>query len=141
MLGFPKESVEYEQSWDTAVQLYTSPEIARDLYQMVDIVSPIRSLWSDPVYDEPDPFFMDQAKGRMFIELAPEIPLRTSSPYNYSAVLTVRDAAVNILNWSNSGGGADMETLLTKTKEELDGAQRAIERQMSRNAFMEVSTP
>lgn len=141
MLGFPRTSEAFDQSWETAVELYTSPEIARELYRKVDIVSPIRSLWSDPVYDEPDPFFMNQAKGRMFIDLAPEIPLRTSSPYNTNAVLGVRDGAVNILEWANSRGGADKSELVERAMVELDRAQRSIERQMSRNAFMEVASP
>lgn len=135
MLGIPKTTQAFEQSWETAVELYTSPEIARELYSMVDIISPIRSLWNDPVYAEPDPFFMDQKKGLMYIELAPEIPLRTSSPYNYNAVLEIRDASTNLLNWYNAQENADDAAMIEKTKDLLTRAQRSIERQMSRNAF------
>ncbi len=135
MLGIPKTTQAFEQSWETAVELYTSPEIARELYSMVDIISPIRSLWDDPVYAEPDQFFMDQQKGLMYIELAPEIPLRTSSPYNYNAVLEIRDAATNLLRWYNEQESVDPESLLAQTKLLLNTGQDAIERQMSRNAF------
>ena len=135
MLGIPKTTQAFEQSWETAVELYTSPEIARELYSMVDIISPIRSLWNDPVYAEPDPFFMDQKKGLMYIELAPQIPLRTSSPYNYNAVLEIRDASTNLLNWYNAQENADDAAMIEKTKDLLRRAQRSIERQMSRNAF------
>ncbi|MFK7759912.1 MAG: ABC transporter substrate-binding protein [Phycisphaerales bacterium] len=135
MLGFPKTSEHFDQAWEAALLLYTSPEIARELYRKVDIVSPIRSLWPDPVYDEPDPFFMDQPKGRLYLELAPEIPLRTSSPYNFNAVLAVRDAAVNLADWANSNEKYEPEMLEERAAELLAQAQATIERQMSRNAF------
>ena len=135
MLGFPKTSENFDQSWDAAIKLYSSPEIARELYRKVDIVSPIRSLWNDPVYAEPDPFFMDQPKGLMYIELAPDIPLRTSSPYNYNAVLEIRDAAVNLLNWSENADDLSHSAIVQQAQKELARAQKSIERQMSRNAF------
>ena len=135
MLGIPKATKHFEQSWEAAKLLYTSPEVARELYRMVDIVTPIRSLWDDPVFDEPDPFFMNQPKGRMYIELAPDIPLRPSSPYNTNAVLLIRDAAVNLSSWARDNELYEPEQLLERAKQELIKAQRGIERQMERNVF------
>lgn len=138
MLGFPKTSTHFESAWESAKMLYTSPEIARELYRQVDIISPVRSLWNDPVYDEPDPFFMNQRKGRMFIELAPTIPVRSSSPYNQSALLELRDCAVNLMKWSQSNSRFDRVQLQSQARILLDRAQRNVERQMSRNAFTKV---
>jgi ABC-type glycerol-3-phosphate transport system substrate-binding protein len=135
MLGFPRTSEHFEESWEFAKLLYTSPEVARDLYRMVDIITPVRSLWDDPVYDEPDTFFMGQAKGRMYIDLAPEIPIRTSSPYNQNAILQFRDSAVNLANWGNAQGIYDAEGLEEKASSLLELAQKNVVRQMSRNAF------
>lgn len=140
MLGFPKTSEHFDQSWEAAIELYTSPEIARELYRKVDIISPIRSLWNDPVYSEPDPFFMNQPKGQMYIELAPDIPLRTSSPYNLNALLLIRDVAIQLLEWANNDDITDPALLAAEAQSRLDGAQKSIERQMSRNAFMGVDT-
>ncbi len=136
MLGFPKTSEYFERSWEYARLLYTSPEIARDLYRQVDIISPVRSLWDDPVYNEPDPFFMDQRKGTMYIELAPDIPLRPSSPYNKQAAIDVRDAAGRLVNWANNERVYSVEELLPKARELLEYTQRQTVRRMERNAFM-----
>ncbi len=138
MLGFPKTSDQFDKAWEYAKLLYTSPQIARDLYRMVDIISPVRSLWDDPVYDEPDPYFMGQAKGRMYIGLAPTIPLRTSSPYNASALLDFRDAAVNLAGWAQSRGVYDAAGLAPEAKRLLAVTQRRVERRMSRNAFSKL---
>jgi arabinosaccharide transport system substrate-binding protein len=137
MLGIPRTTQHPEQAWTYAKTLYTSPEVARELYTTVDIITPVRSLWDDPVYDEPDPYFMGQPKGRMFIELAPEIPIRTSSPYNRSAVLEVRDAAIRLAEWAQSRGYGfdDVESIEPRAKALLARAQANIVRMMERNAF------
>ncbi|MDF1808535.1 MAG: extracellular solute-binding protein [Phycisphaerales bacterium] len=138
MLGFPRSSENFDTSWESAKLLYTSPEIARELYRSVDIITPVRSLWDDPVYDEPDPFFMNQRKGQMYIDLAPNIPTRTSSPYNTSAVLEVRDAAVNLASWAKSNEMYQPEDLEAKALELLEIAHQNIVRKMARNAFTGV---
>ncbi|MGV6814296.1 MAG: ABC transporter substrate-binding protein [Phycisphaerales bacterium] len=135
MLGIPKSTTHFDQAWDYAKLLYTSPEVARELYRRVDIISPIRSLWNDPVYDEPDPFFMNQAKGRMYIELAPQIPQRPSSPYNKQAVIDVRDAMSRLARWSGRGGKLTVDELLPEAKKLLAQVQKQTERRMARNAF------
>jgi arabinosaccharide transport system substrate-binding protein len=138
MLGFPKASTQFDSAWEAAKLLYTSPEIARTLYEEVDIITPVKALWSDPIYDVPDPFFMDQPKGRMFIELASDIPLRTSSPYNQNAILEARDAAVLLARYAEQEGVDDPELLMAEAQRLLDIAQENVVRQMSRNAFARI---
>ncbi len=135
MLGIPKTTAQFDRAWDYAKLLYTSPEVARQLYREVDIISPVRSLWDDPVYNEPDPFFMGQRKGRMYIELAPEIPLRPSSPYNKQAAIDVRDAALNLADYANRNGVNSAEELMPEAARLLDRVQAQVERRMRRNAF------
>lgn len=139
MLGIPKTTQHFERAWEYAKLLYTSPQIARDLYREVDIISPVKSLWDDPVYDQPDPFFMNQRKGRMYIELAPEIPLRPSSPYNKQAAIDVRDAAIGLVDWAKSESVYTTQELLPKARELLSRAQNKTVTRMKRNAFMETA--
>lgn len=135
MLGIPKTTQHFDRAWEYAKLLYTSPQVARDLYREVDIISPVRSLWDDPVYDEPDPFFMNQRKGRMYIQLAPEIPLRPSSPYNKQAAIDVRDAMGRLADHARSQQIYTADELLPRARELLAAVQRQVERRMSRNAF------
>ncbi|MFG0300415.1 MAG: ABC transporter substrate-binding protein [Phycisphaerales bacterium JB047] len=135
MLSIPKTTKHFDRAWDYAKLLYTSPEVARELYREVDIISPVKSLWDDPVYDEPDPFFMNQRKGRMYIELAPNIPLRTSSPYNKQAAIDVRDAMGRLAKYAEEQELYEPDQLMPKARELLDTMQRQTERRMERNAF------
>jgi arabinosaccharide transport system substrate-binding protein len=138
MLGVPRDGPNAEAAYEQAKRLYTDPEIARKLYAQADIIPPFRSLWSDPIFDEPDPFFMGQRKGRMFIELAPEVPVRSSSPYNRQALLLLRDAAVTVAERARAGRLDGAEALRPVAEEALADAQRAIVRAMARNAFAGV---
>jgi arabinosaccharide transport system substrate-binding protein len=135
MLGIPKTTEHFDRAWDYAKLLYNSPEVARKLYREVDIISPVRSLWDDPVYSEPDPFFMDQRKGLMYIELAPEIPLRPSSPYNKQAAIDIRDAALNLAEFATDNALFTAEELTPEATRLLERVQEQVERRMSRNAF------
>lgn len=135
MLGIPKTTQHFDKAWEYAKLLYTSPEVARELYLEVDIISPVKSLWDDPVYDTPDPFFMNQRKGRMYIELAPEIPLRPSSPYNKQAAIDVRDAMGQLAEHAKKNKLYTREELMPKARELLEYVQVQTERRMSRNAF------
>lgn len=140
MLGLSRTSAgdpeRAEELWRFATHLYFSPELARSLYTENDIVTPVKKHWSDPVFDEPDPYFCGQAKGRMYIDLAPEVPRRTSSAYNTAANLRMLDAAMQLADIARSRGVNSAEELVEHSRRLLDRAQRSVTTEMSRNLFL-----
>ncbi len=134
MLAIPKTAPDFEACWTFAKHLYLSEELARELYRVGDIITPITAYWDDPVFDEPDPYFGGQAKGRMYIGLAPHIPERLSSPYARRALERIADAGLRLLNHANATGVYDPAGLTPVAFEELGVAQRFVERQMARTA-------
>ncbi|MCC5822505.1 MAG: extracellular solute-binding protein [Phycisphaerales bacterium] len=139
MLGIARDSDRIEEAWEYAKLLYTSPRVAREMYQLTDIITPVTSLWDDPIYDEPDPFFMGQPKGRMYIDLAPHVPARSSSPYNRQAVVLIRDAAVSLADHARRTRTYDAEGLRPEAMRLLTQAEARILRVMERNAFSGVA--
>lgn len=137
MLGIPKTTQRFDESWALARQLYFSESIARELYTRNDIVTPIKAFWDDPMFDEPDDYFSGQAKGRMYVDQAPHIPTRTSSPYYKLAIDRLRDAAVAVAEWSRSSENYEVDALEARCREELTRAEAAVRRQMERNVFLE----
>lgn len=140
VLGIPKDSPNIEAAWEYAKMLYTSPEVARQMYELTDIISPVSSLWDDPVYHQPDPFFSNQRKGELYIEQAPHVPTRTSSPYNRQAVFLLRDAAVELADYARRTGTFDAASLETEAARMLTGVQARMVRVMERNAFSGVAS-
>lgn len=138
VLGIPKDSPDVDAAWEYAKMLYTSPEVARQMYELTDIISPVSSLWDDPVYHQPDPFFSGQRKGALFIEQAPHVPSRSSSPYNRQAVFLLRDAAVELADFARQTGTHNAGALRDRAAVLLADVQARIIRVMERNAFSGV---
>jgi len=139
MLGIAKTTERFDESWELAKDLYFSDAIARELYTRNDIVTPIKLYWDDPMFDEPDAYFSGQAKGRMYVDQAPLIPARTSSPYYKLAIDRLRDAAVAIAEWSRSTGTFDRNAIEARCKQELERAESLVRLQMQRNVFLEAT--
>jgi arabinosaccharide transport system substrate-binding protein len=139
MLGIARDSPHIEQAWQHAKLLYTSPQVAREMYRKTDIITPVTSLWSDPIFDEPDPFFMGQPKGRMYIDQAPHVPARSSSPYNRQAVVLIRDAAVSLADYARRTRTYDAQRLEPEAFRLLEQVEASIIRTMERNAFSGVA--
>ena len=141
MLGIARRASDPEELWRIAKRLYLSPELARSLYRVGDIVTPMRPFWSDPVFDEPDPYFANQSKGRMYIQLAPSVPPRTSSPYNTFAKQRVQAAVLALSAYGQHTGKFSPEALQDEALRQLrivDGQVRAL---IARNVFLSEPAP
>jgi arabinosaccharide transport system substrate-binding protein len=135
MLGIPKTAQEPEKLWEIAKHLYLSRELAHKLYEEGDIITPVREFWSDGIFDRPDPFFMGQAKGRMYINLAPQVPDRFSSPFGAIALARAQSAVSQLCAHARGIDATTVEQLIPRARELLADAQRDAMRHVQRNVF------
>lgn len=135
MLGIPRSAENPDELWELAKRLYLSPELSRALYEVGDIITPVRDNWSDPIFDHPDPYFSGQPKGRLYIELADDVPRRTSSPFNYMAVLRTQDALVRLVDEMRADPGLTGSALESRAMEQLRIAEDDVRARMDRNVF------
>lgn len=140
MIGIPKTAVkspeDFEQLWTIAKELYISPTMARKLYEAGGIITPVRSFWSDPIFDRPSAYFSGQPHGRMYINLAPDVPPRPSSAYNNFAKDRVLDAFVKLFDGAEKDGQTDVASLEVKARVYLKEAEASVREQIERNVFM-----
>lgn len=136
MMGIPKTARDVDAAWAFSRDLYLSPDLARRLFETNGIITPVREHWSNPVFDEPRPFFSGQATGRLYIEQAPNVPPRPASPYYRTALLRLQDAAVSVAEQARSKGLSSPKDLLPLARKALEEAQASVERQMDRNVFL-----
>lgn len=140
MLGIPRSAVkspeDFEELWSFAKHLYLSKDLATDLYRSSGIVTPVVEFWSDPVFDEPDAYFAGQPKGRMYIGLAPQVPARTSSPYNTLALSRVQDALVQLSEETRRTRQYDEARLRERASHYLKRAHDMVAAQIERNVFL-----
>ncbi|MFZ4574237.1 MAG: ABC transporter substrate-binding protein [Phycisphaerales bacterium] len=135
MLGISKAAPNHDELWEFAKHLYLSPEISRKLFVEGDIISPVREFWNDPVYDQPDPFFGNQPRGRLYVSLADDLPPRFNSPFGEMAVERLRAAASQLARIADAQPGATAESLAPDAKRLLEAAQEEVMRHARRNRF------
>lgn len=135
MLGIPRTAENPDELWELAKRLYLSPELSRTLYEEGDIITPVRANWDDPIYDEPDEFFSGQPKGRLYIDLAGEVPRRTSSPFNSTAMLRTQDALVKLVDELRDEPGMSRERLEARADALLRIAEADVRARIDRNIF------
>jgi ABC-type glycerol-3-phosphate transport system substrate-binding protein len=80
MVGITRGSKNKELAWELVKYLQFSPEALAARRKATDILPPIKSVWGEAQYHQPDPYFGGQRSQEMFVELAPKIPLRYVTP-------------------------------------------------------------
>ncbi|GAB4186765.1 MAG: hypothetical protein Kow00105_01320 [Phycisphaeraceae bacterium] len=141
MLGIAKASPDFEAAWAFAKHLYLDAEMAEKLYRTNSIITPVREFWSLPVFDEPDPYFSGQPAGRVFVDMAPDVPMRTSSPFNNLAMARVQEAVIALYEYAVANGVYDAQSLEPEARRQLAKAEAQVRKLMNRNVFLKDAQP
>jgi arabinosaccharide transport system substrate-binding protein len=136
MLGIPKRVKDFDSAWRYAKHLYLSPDLARMLFRTTGIISPVKRHWSDPVYDVPSAYFGGQRYGRLYIAAAPDVPARTSSPYNALAQIKMADSALALKAHARRYSKYTVAELLPEASRLLAEAEAQVRALMHRNVFL-----
>ena len=126
---------ELQEVWELLKHLLMNKNAALNQYQKFHVISPIREFWSDPVYDTPIPYFCNQPIGRMYIEQAPDVPLRPSSPYANFAQMRCGDALSQLIQWGESNNVTDRQQLEAQAVVFINDAYEQTLDQIRRNPF------
>ena len=141
MVGLTKASPNREAAWEFAKQLYFSKKTAERLYRTFCIVSPIKTNWSLPCYDEPDQYFSGQPIGRLYLNLAADVPLRVPSPYYSQACDVLNSAMISVCRYVDEHALTDPAAVEAEAHRTLDASQAQLLHLMSHNAFLRPSAP
>ena len=106
------------------------------MYKITTIISPVKTVWDQPFYDKPDPFFGNQPIGRMYIEQAPDVPHRPSSPYTTAANQKISGAYIALVQYAKKHDIYDVPTLEVEALRLLEHGQAGLVRLISRNLFI-----
>lgn len=136
MLGIPKSAGNFEKNWEFAKRLYDSRELAVRSWNEFGVLTPVKEFWDDPVFDKPNAYYSNQPKGRLFIEQAEHVPVRSSSPYQPIMVREVATALSRLIRHADTVQTDDPDQLMDKAAEFLGIAQANIRLQMDRNVFV-----
>jgi arabinosaccharide transport system substrate-binding protein len=141
MLGIPKRVKEFDSAWRYAKNLYLSTDLARALFRTTGIISPVKHHWTDPIYDEPSAYFCGQHYGRLYIAAAPDVPPRTSSPYNTLAQNKMAESALALKAYATQYGKYTVAALLPEARRLLAQAEAQVRELVQRNVFLAQDHP
>ena len=136
MIAIPKTTSDFESAWAFAKELYLSPTLAQKLYETNHIISPRVDLWDEPYYAVKEPYFSDQQSGLMFIDQAPYVPYRTSSPFHQVAMQQIMDVGVALRAYAEKNDINEADALIPEAKRLLKAVDERIKQEMSRNVFI-----
>lgn len=135
MLAIPKSTEHFESAWAFAKHLYLSEEVAERLFIHNNMISPVVEYWDRPFYHVEDPYFSGQRAGSLFVKLAPEVPVRTSTPYRGFALAQVSKVIDQARNRLEEEPGLSRDELMRIVFVLLFEAEREVIREMNRNVF------
>lgn len=141
MLGIPKAAPDFERAWRFAKHLYLSPELATQLYEKSNIITPVKKFWAMPVFDRPDPYFSGQPAGRLFIDQATAVPARVSSPYGALANTELGNILLALQREAEARAVIDPTELLPLARRLLEDAQVRLRARLERNVFLHTTAP
>ena len=137
MLGLVKASRTPAADWEFAKALYLSREMSDALFRSTCIISPFKSNWVDnPAYAAPDPYFCGQPVGNLYVALAPDVPARTSSPYNTLATRRLSNCLSTLVEYAEKKNTFDPALLEPEARRLLAEAQRDFSALVGRNVFL-----
>ena len=94
MIAIPRNCRDPKASWELLRSLQLTPQAIRARMAHTLILPANQTAWQEAVYDTPDPLFGGQPIGRLYTQLARQLPAQTVSPYS----VLVAQALSSVLN-------------------------------------------
>jgi ABC-type glycerol-3-phosphate transport system substrate-binding protein len=133
MIGIPRDCKRPEEAWKLIEAMYFDHDSVAYRRQTDAIIPPIRKYWTDEVYRQPDPYFMNsQNSNELFIQLADELPVRYVTPFTIVAQQLLSDVLNRTVKRIDTG---KTENLDQDIQHWLDDSAADLERRMKFATF------
>jgi len=136
MISINKRSPHIDTCWEMAKNLYTSAEVAEDIYRSSGNITSFRPNWEAPFYHEPDPFCGGQQSGTLFIEQIPNVPRVPASPYQNLAYRELVNTMIGLRAYAEKHGIYEVDKLEGEALRLLKTSQNQLRNLMDRNVFL-----
>lgn len=134
-VAITKQAKDPQLAWELAMHLYFNAEEQGRRFSQTQIISPLRSAWDEPAFDEPNTYFSGQKIGRMYADLAPRVPQEQSNAYMSLAVSKLSEAFANVALYHRQNGEAGLREY---ARAELKRVADHVRNVMARNVFLQT---
>lgn len=132
-LAFTKKCRNFELAWELAMFLYYDPRQLGDRFLQTHILPPLIQAWDQPEFSMPNEFYGGIPLGRVYAELAPQVPAGQSNAYMTLAIGKLSEAYENSLLYFRKNG---QQGLRDYVRAELKRTADITRRVMRRNVFL-----
>jgi arabinosaccharide transport system substrate-binding protein len=80
MLGITRACPNPELAWKVAEHLYFNKAELAERFRATNILPPLKDAWEHPAFDEERPYWSGQKLGRVYADLADDVPPQYASP-------------------------------------------------------------
>ncbi len=132
MIGITRKSPNPDLAWELIMHLYFNKDDLAQRFRDTNILPPARDLWDHPAYDEPRPYWSNQRLGRLFANLAPDVPFQYTSPYISLAKAKMSEALIACVNYYNTYGERGFDGFV---RQQLRKSAEEVRRVIRRNPY------
>jgi arabinosaccharide transport system substrate-binding protein len=134
MMGIPRACAHPDQARALAIFLTTNRDVMKaNRLAGFDLVPPIPALWSDAMYQQPDPFYAEnQSVDKLYISLARQLPVRYVTPFTAIAETELSDILSRAVDYRSEHGDAG---LVEQCQKWLDDAASDLELRIQFGTF------
>lgn len=129
MIGITKHCKNPELAWELALHLYLNKEDLAQRFRDTNILPPVKEAWDHPAYHEPRAYWSNQPLGKLYAELAPDVPFQYTSPFVAIAKSKMSEALVSCVQYYKTHGDKGFEEFVRKRlKQSADEVRRLMRR-------------
>lgn len=132
MLGITKRCQNPDLAWELALHLYLDRAELAERFRESNILPAMRAAWDHPSYGEPRAYWSGQPIGRLYAELAPQVPPQYTSPFVIVAKSKLGEALTACVQYYNTHGEAGFEAYV---RSRLKRSADEVRRLMARNPY------
>jgi arabinosaccharide transport system substrate-binding protein len=132
MIGMTKPCKDPDLAWELMQHLYLETKDLAGRFQDTNILPASRDAWQEPAFQEKRPYWSDQPLGKMYADLAPQVPAQYSSPYLSTAKAKLGEALTACVQYYNAKGENGFEEFV---RQRLTQSADQVRRLMGRNPY------
>lgn len=132
MIGITRACKNPDLAWQLVEYLYFSDDGLQARRQQSEILPPVKTMWADPYYHKPDPYYGGQKGHELLVQLAEQIPARHATPATGVATLALNGVLIRAVDHVNRHGPAGLEAACQQW---LNDAAADLEKRMAQWQF------
>jgi arabinosaccharide transport system substrate-binding protein len=129
MMGITRKCSNPDLAWELAQHLYLNVGDLANRFQDNNILPALRAAWKHPSLDNPRPYWSGQPLGRLYANLAPQVPFQYTSPFIQVARDKMGEALVDCCKRYRERGNDGFEPFVrARLKQSGDEVRKRIAR-------------